>query len=363
MMTNRENTKKIMVGNVQIGNNDKVVIQSMCNTKTKDIKETIAQINALEKAGAQIVRLAILDMEDAKAITKIKKGTNIPLVADIHFDYLLALESIKNGIDKIRINPGNIGDIDKIKQVVEACKAKKIPIRIGVNAGSLEKEVLSEYNYPCAEALVASARKHVKILEDLDFYDICISLKASDILMGIEAYELAAREFKYPLHLGITEAGTKFSGTIKSVAGLAPLLKQGIGSTIRISLSTDPVDEIKVCLELLKNFHLASNVPTIISCPTCGRLQYEMFDIVDEIEDYLANRSSNIKVAIMGCGVNGPGEAKIADVGIAGGKDGGVLFRKGKVIKPVKQKDIVPVLKKEIDQFIKDEKLRKKDSA
>lgn len=360
MITNRQNTKKIMVGDVQIGNSDKVVIQSMCNTKTKDIKKTVSQINELQRAGAQIVRLAVLDMEDAQAIKVIKKETDVPLVADIHFDYLLALEAIKNGIDKIRINPGNIGDLDKVKQVVEACKKKKIPIRIGVNAGSLEKEILTEYNYPCAEALVASAKKHVKILEDLDFYDICISLKASDVLMSIEAYELAAREFDYPLHLGITEAGTKFGGTIKSVAGLAPLLKQGIGSTIRISLSADPVEEIKVCLALLKDFHLAVDVPTIIACPTCGRLQYEMFDIVDEIEDYLADKKSDITVAIMGCGVNGPGEAKIADIGIAGGKDGGVLFKKGKIVKPVRQEEIVDVLKQEIDQFLKDEQLRKK---
>lgn len=363
MITNRVNTKKIMVGNVQIGNNDKVVIQSMCNTTTKDIKKTVAQINALHNAGAQIVRIAVLDMEDAQAIKEIKEQTHIPLVADIHFNYLLALEAIKNGIDKIRINPGNIGDTDKVKQVVDACKEKNIPIRIGVNAGSLEKDILDEYNYACAEALVASAKKHVKILEDLDFYDICISLKASDVLMSIEAYELAAREFDYPLHLGITEAGTKFNGTIKSVAGLAPLLKQGIGSTIRISLSADPLEEIKVCLQLLKSFHLASDVPVLVSCPTCGRLQYDMFPIVDEIEQYLTNIKSDVKVAIMGCAVNGPGEAKSADIGFAGAKDGGILFKKGEIIRPVQQDEIISVLKHEIDEFVEEEKLRKKDSA
>lgn len=355
-MYTREQTKMIKVGNVVIGHENKVIIQSMTNTKTKDIDNTIKQINELEEAGCQIVRLAILDMEDAKAIIDIKNKTNIPLVADIHFDYKLALEVIKNGIDKIRINPGNIGSDDKIKMVVEACKEKQIPIRIGVNAGSLEKEILDQYQYPCAAALVASAKKHVEILERFDFYDICISLKASDALMSIEAYEMAAKEFVYPLHLGITEAGTKYAGTIKSVAGIAPLLHQKIGNTIRISLSTNPVEEIKVCKELLKNFQLASNIPTIVSCPTCGRLQYDMFEVVNEIETYLENVKSDIHVAIMGCGVNGPGEAKNADIGIAGGIDAGVLFKKGKVIKSVKQEDMVKVLKEEIDLILKENK-------
>lgn len=354
-MFTRENTRPIYVGGIQIGGNDKIIIQSMTNTKTKDIEASIMQINQLSEAGCQIVRLAVLDMEDAKAIKEIKNAVNVPLVADIHFNYLLALQAIESGIDKIRINPGNIGSIDKIKAVVDACKAKNIPIRIGVNAGSLEKEILDEYQYPCAQAMVASAKKHIQILEDLDFYDIALSLKASDILLTMQAYELAAKEFNYPLHLGVTEAGSKFSGTIKSVAGLAPLIKEGIGSTIRISLSTDPVEEIPVCKELLKSFHLAFNIPTLVSCPTCGRLQYEMFKVSEEIERYLQDKKSNIHVAIMGCPVNGPGEAKMADIGLAGGKDGGILFKKGEIIKTIHQDEMIDELKKEIDLFIENE--------
>ena len=356
-MNKRIKTRAIMVGNVQIGGNDKIIIQSMCNTKTKDIEATIKQINDLANLGCEIVRVAVLDMEDAKAIKEIKKAISIPLVADIHFDYRLALEAIASGIDKIRINPGNIGSIDKVEAVVKACLEKKIPIRIGVNAGSLEADILEKYSYPCAKAMIESAKRHIEILEDLNFYDICISLKASDILLAMEAYELAAQEFAYPLHLGITEAGTKEAGTIKSVAGLAPLIHQGIGSTIRISLSTDPLAEIGVAKELLKNYRLANNIPTIISCPTCGRLQYDMFEIVNEIEAYLKDKKSNIHVAIMGCGVNGPGEAKAADLGIAGGKDAGVLFKKGEIIKKVNQEDMVSELKKEIASFINEEKI------
>lgn len=358
-MITREKTRPIFVGDIQIGGNDKIIIQSMTNTKTKDIQASIKQIKQLSEAGCQIVRLAVLDMEDAKAIKEIKKAVDIPLVADIHFNYLLALEAINSGIDKIRINPGNIGSTDKIKAVVDACKAKNIPIRIGINAGSLEKDILDVYQYPCAQAMIASARKHIKILEDLDFYDIALSLKASDILLCIEAYELAAQEFIYPLHLGITEAGSKFSGTIKSVAGLAPLIKEGIGSTIRISLSTNPVEEIPVCQELLKSFHLAFNIPTLVSCPTCGRLQYEMFGIIEEIEKYLQDKKSNIHIAIMGCPVNGPGEAKMADIGLAGGKDGGILFKKGEIIKTIHQDEMIEELKKEIDLFILEENLHK----
>ncbi|MEG0283607.1 MAG: flavodoxin-dependent (E)-4-hydroxy-3-methylbut-2-enyl-diphosphate synthase [Erysipelotrichales bacterium] len=356
-MYHRLDTRKVMVGDLVIGSENKIVIQSMCNTKTKDIQATIKQINDLADKGCQLVRVAVLDMEDAKAIKDIKENISIPLVADIHFDYRLALEVMDNGIDKIRINPGNIGSIDKVELVVNKAKEKKIPIRIGVNAGSLEKEILDEYDYPCAQAMVASAQKHVKILEDLDFYDIVISLKASDILLSLEAYKLAAKTFKYPLHLGITEAGTKFGGTIKSVAGLAPLIDLGIGSTIRISLSSDPLDEIDVAKELLKSFHLAHNIPTLVSCPTCGRLQYEMFSVVNEIEDYLKDKKTNLHVAIMGCGVNGPGEAKAADIGIAGGKESAVLFKKGEIVKTIKQDEMVKVLKEEIDDFIKNENI------
>ena len=273
-MINRNNTRKIMVGNIQIGGNNEVVIQSMTNTKTKDVESTVNQILELEKNGCEIIRVACPDIEDAKAIKEIKKQIHIPIVADIHFDYRIALEAVKAGVDKIRINPGNIGSKERIKLVVDACKEKKIPIRIGVNAGSLEKDLLEKYGRPTPEAIVESAKRHVEILEDLDFYDICISLKASDLDMCIKAYEIAAEDFNYPLHLGVTEAGTKFGGTIKSSIGMGILLREGIGNTIRVSLSDDPIKEIKVAKEILKDCNLYKS-PTLIACPTCGRIQYD----------------------------------------------------------------------------------------
>lgn len=359
-MYKRSETRPIMVGNVQIGGNNEVIIQSMTNTKTHDVEASVKQILALEKAGVQVVRVACLTIEDANAIKSIKQQVNVPIVADIHFDYRIALAAIEAGVDKIRINPGNIGDDEKVFQVVQACKKRKIPIRIGVNAGSLEKHLLDEYGYPCAKAMVASAKYHVDLLEKMDFFDICLSLKASDLNLAIEAYQLAAKTFKYPLHLGITEAGTKFSGTIKSVAGLSILLYQEIGSTIRISLSTDPCEEIKVARELLKNFSLANNIPTLIACPTCGRLQYEMFDVVNEIEQFLESIEHNIHVAIMGCPVNGPGEAKQADIGVAGGNKQAILFKKGEIIKTVKQEDIVQELKLAINELVLEIEKKKK---
>jgi len=314
----RTNTKQILVGNVKIGGQNKVVIQSMTNTKTKDIKSTVEQINLLEKAGCEIIRVACLDIEDAKAIKQIKEQINIPIVADIHFDYKIALEAINSGVNKIRINPGNIGDKEKIKKVVESCRQNRIPIRIGVNAGSLEKDLLEKYGKPTAEAMVESAKRHVKILEELEFYDIAISLKASNLDLCIEAYQKASKEFNYPLHLGITEAGTEFGGTIKSSIGLGILLKQGIGDTLRVSLSDDPVKEIKVAKEILKNCDLYSGVPTLVACPTCGRTQIDLIPIAKEMEHFLQNINSDITVAVMGCAVNGPGEAREADIGIAG---------------------------------------------
>lgn len=314
----RTQTRPIIVGNVKIGGQNKVVIQSMTNTKTKDVESTVKQIKELEKVGCEIIRVACLDLEDAKAIKEIKKQINIPIVADIHFDYKIALEAINSGVNKIRINPGNIGDKEKVRKVVEACRKNNIPIRIGVNAGSLEKELLEKYGKPTAEAMVESAKRHVKILEELEFYDIAISLKASNLDLCIEAYEKASKEFKYPLHLGITEAGTEFSGTIKSSIGLGILLKQGIGDTIRVSLSDDPVTEIKVAKEILKNCNLYSGVPTLVSCPTCGRTQIDLIPIAKEIEEFLQTINSDITVAVMGCAVNGPGEAREADIGIAG---------------------------------------------
>lgn len=347
-MYKRTETKPIYVGNVKIGGQDKVVIQSMCNTKTKDIKSTVEQIIRLENAGCEIVRVACLDIEDAKAIKEIKKEIHIPIVADIHFDYRIALEAIESGVDKIRINPGNIGSEEKIKAVVEACKNKKIPIRIGVNAGSLEKDILEKYGKPCSDGMIESAKRHVKILENLNFKDIAISLKASNLDMCAEAYEKAAKEFIYPLHLGITEAGTAFSGTIKSSIGLGIMLREGIGDTIRVSLSDDPVEEIAVCKEILKNCNLYKNSPKLISCPTCGRIAYDLIPIAKEIEKFLQTLNADITVAIMGCAVNGPGEAREADIGIAGGNKEGVLFKKGKIIKKIKQEEIVETLKKEI---------------
>ncbi len=349
---NRLNTRKIMVGNIQIGRENNVSIQSMCNTKTKDVEATVNQILDLEKAGCEIIRVACLDLEDAKSIKQIKERIHIPIVADIHFDYKIALEAINAGVDKVRINPGNIGSKEKVQAVVYECKNKKIPIRIGVNAGSLENDLLEKFGKPTAEAMVESAKRHVKILEELDFNDIVISLKASDLDLCIKAYELASESFDYPLHLGITEAGTEFSGTIKSSIGLGVLLRKGIGNTIRVSLSDNPIKEIKVAKEILKDCNLYKKNPTLIACPTCGRTQIELIPIAKEIEEFLQTIESNIKVAVMGCVVNGPGEAKEADIGIAGGKNEAVLFKKGEVIKRIPQEQIISVLKDEILKII-----------
>ncbi len=290
----------------------------MTNTFTKDVKATVKQILDLEKAGCEIIRVACLDIEDAKAIKEIKKEIHIPIVADIHFDYKIALEAIKSGVDKLRINPGNIGGKDRVEAVVNACKERNIPIRIGVNSGSIEKEILEKYNgKPTAEGMLESALKHIKILEDLDFYDICVSLKASNLDLCIEAYEKASKAFDYPLHIGITEAGTVFSGTIKSSIGLGVLLREGIGNTLRVSLSDNPIEEIKVAKEILKNCGLYHKSPTLISCPTCGRTQIDLIPIAKEVENFLQGIEKDIKVAVMGCAVNGPGEAREADIGIA----------------------------------------------
>lgn len=350
----REETRSVQVGNLTIGGNNHVVIQSMCNTKTKNVEATIKQINALEQAGCELVRVAVFDKEDAYAIKEIKKGIHIPLVADIHFDYKLALIAIESGIDKVRINPGNIGSIEKVKAVVDACKEKHIPIRIGVNGGSLEKEILEKYGEPTPEGMVESAMKHVKILEDLDFHDIVISLKSSNTMLTIKAYELASKTFPYPLHVGVTEAGTALGGTIKSSLGIGTLLYEGIGNTIRVSLSDDPVEEIKVAKILLKELGLLKGVPTLVSCPTCGRIQYDLIPIAKEMEDFLKDIHLDITVAIMGCAVNGPGEARHADIGIAGGVGEGLLIKHGEIIKRVKQEDMVQTLKDEILKMVEE---------
>ncbi len=345
-MLQRENTRPLKIGPLQLGGNNKVYIQSMTNTYTKDVEATVKQIKMLENAGCEIIRVAVLDMVDAKAIKEIKKQISIPLVADIHFDYRLALESIKSGVDKIRLNPGNIPKREHVEEVVKACKERNIPIRIGVNSGSLPDRA-----EPTPELMVETARQHVEILESMDFYDIALSLKATDMNLMIETYKLAAKTFNYPLHLGVTEAGTAFSGGIKSAMGIGILLHEGIGNTIRVSLTDNPILEIQAAKEILKNLGLKDKVPNLISCPTCGRIQYDMIDIAKRIEAYLLKINKTINVAIMGCAVNGPGEAKHADIGVAGGKGEAILFRKGKIIKKIKEAEVYDELIKEIDNF------------
>lgn len=344
----RNQTRSVMVGDIQIGGNDNVVIQSMTTTKPSDVDKTVEQINRLVEAGCQIVRVSCPTIEDAKAIKEIKKQVSCPIVADIHFNYLIALEAIEAGVDKIRINPGNIGNDERVEAVVNACKEKHIPIRIGVNAGSLEKHILEKYGYPTWEGMIESAKYHVDLLEKLDFHDIVISLKASSLDMAIKAYEEASEMFDYPLHVGITESGTGFGGTIKSSIGIGILLHQGIGNTIRVSISEDPVEEIKVAREILKDLNLITDMPTLISCPTCGRIAVDMFPIVHEIEDFLQTIKAPIKVSVLGCAVNGPGEAKEADIGIACARGEGLLFRHGVQIEKVKEELLVDRLKAEI---------------
>lgn len=327
-------------------------VQSMCNTDTRDVASTVAQILELEKAGCEIVRVAILDMEAAKAIGKIKKQIHIPLVADIHFDYKLALEVIAQGIDKVRINPGNIGSEDKIKAVVMACKKNKIPIRIGINGGSLEKDILKKYkDKVTAEGMVESAMRHIKILEKYKFKDILVSLKASDIERTVEAYRLLSRKVDYPLHIGVTEAGTIFRGTVMSSIGLGILLYDGIGATLRVSLTASPVEEMKVAWEILKSLKLRKKGVTVTSCPTCGRTQIDLIGLANKVEQAVRDIDKDIHIAVMGCVVNGPGEAREADIGVAGGKGMGAIFAKGKVIKSVKEKDILSALLEEIEKL------------
>ena len=347
-MFTRTQTRKIKVKNLTIGGQNQCIIQSMTNTKTRDVEATVAQCQRLMKAGCQIIRVAITCVEDAQAIAEIKKQIDCPIVADIHFDYKLALACIEAGVDKIRINPGNIGSIENVKKVVEKCKERNIPIRIGINSGSIEKEIIEKYGKVTAEGMLESAQKHIDILESLDFYDTCLSFKASDVMLTIQAYRLAAQRWNYPLHLGVTEAGTLFGSTVKSSAALGTLLADGIGDTIRVSISAEPEDEIKVCKRILKCFDLIDNMPELVSCPTCGRIQYNSLAIIPEIEDFLETIHANIKVAIMGCAVNGPGEAREADIAIAGGKDEGLLIKKGQIIRKVPQSEMVQVLKEEI---------------
>ena len=328
----RESTKQISVGGVRIGGGAPVSVQTMCSTKTWDVEATVAQIRAMQAAGADIVRIAIPDMEAAKAVSAIKEQTSVPLVADIHFDYRLALEAAARGIDKIRINPGNIGAPENVKAVAEACRQRHIPIRIGVNAGSLEKRLLEKYGHPCAEAMVESARGHVELLNRYDFDDICLSLKTSSVPLTVESYRLAAEVFDYPLHLGVTETGTEWNGTIQSAVGIGTLLCEGIGNTIRVSLTADPVREVSAGIAIVKAAGLRPGGVKFVSCPTCGRTEIDLISLASEVEARVKDMKRDITVAVMGCVVNGPGEAREADYGIAGGKGKGLLFKKGEVL-------------------------------
>ena len=328
----REQTREIAVRGLKIGGQAPVTVQSMCNTKTWDVESTLKQICAFQAAGCDIVRLAVPDVRSAEALSAIREGTEMPLVADIHFDYKLALMAAERGIDKIRINPGNIGGEEHVKAVAEACRTREIPIRIGVNAGSLEKKLLEKYGHPCPEAMVESARSHARMLEKYDFGDICLSLKTSSVPLTIASYRLAAETFDYPLHLGVTETGTEYNGTIQSAVGIGTLLCEGIGNTIRVSLTADPVKEVTAGIAILKAAGLRKGGVKFVSCPTCGRTEIDLIGLATEVEKRVAGMNRDITVAVMGCVVNGPGEAREADYGIAGGVDRGLIFKKGEVV-------------------------------
>ncbi|MCQ2557795.1 MAG: flavodoxin-dependent (E)-4-hydroxy-3-methylbut-2-enyl-diphosphate synthase [Oscillospiraceae bacterium] len=350
-MNYRQNTNQIKVGGILVGGGAPVSVQSMCNTKTWDVEASVNQIRRFRAAGCDIVRLAIPDMESAKAISSIKEQVpDVPLVADIHFDYRLALEVAQRGIDKIRINPGNIGGEDRVKAVADACRQRNIPIRIGVNAGSLEKSLLEKYGHPCAEALIESAEGHAALLNKFDFDDICISMKSSSVLLTVEAYRLAAERFRWPLHLGVTETGTSWNGSIQSAVGIGTLLNEGIGDTIRVSLTADPVEEVKTGIAILKACGLKKGGVRFISCPTCGRTEIDLISLAEKVEGLVSGINRDITVAVMGCVVNGPGEAREADYGIAGGKDRGLIFKKGEVVGTWPYESLCDVLMKMIEE-------------
>lgn len=347
----RENTKVIQIGNRKIGGGNPIAIQSMTNTKTEDVEATVAQIEELTKAGCEIIRCAVPTMEAAKALGEIKKRISIPLVADIHFDYRLAIAAMEHGADKIRINPGNIGSKENIKAVVEKAKEKNIPIRVGVNSGSLEKEYLEKYGKVTAQGIVESAMAKVKMIEEFDYHNLVISIKSSNVPMCIEAHQELAKATNYPIHIGITESGTLFSGTIKSSVGLGILLYQGIGDTMRVSLTGNPVEEIKAAKMMLKSLGLRKGGIEIVSCPTCGRTQIDLIGLANAVEEMTADFDLNIKVAVMGCVVNGPGEAKEADIGVAGGKGEGLIIKKGEIIRKVKEEELLHTLRYELENW------------
>src|SRR5512143_892002 len=352
----RKKTRQISLGRIKIGGGAPVAVQSMCNTDTRDAEATLSQIRLLEAAGCEIVRLAVPDEEAAQSLGRIRKGTAISLVADIHFDYRFALEAVRQGVDGLRINPGNIGGKEKVAEVVRACSDKGIPIRIGVNAGSLEKHLLEKSGHPTPEAIVESAFGHIRILEDMNFTDLKVSLKASDVMTTVAAYRLFSEKSDYPLHIGISEAGTLFSGTIKSSVGLGILLSGGIGDTLRVSLTADPVEEVRVAYGILKALKIRQRGVNLISCPTCGRTEIDIIGLAEEVERRLAHIKEPLTVAVIGCAVNGPGEAREADIGIAGGKGTGLLFKHGESIKKFPESELADVLVAEVEKIILERK-------
>ena len=347
-MYTREQTKIVQIGDRFIGGGNSVLIQSMTNTKTEDVKATVAQIKELTQAGCEIIRCAVPTMEAAKALSQIKEQISIPLVADIHFDYKLAIAAIENGADKIRINPGNIGVPEKVKAVVEKAKEYNIPIRVGVNSGSLEKEIIKEYGGVTAEGLAKSAINQMRLIEDIGYDNLVLSIKSSDVMMCAKAHELVAAKTNYPLHVGITEAGTLYSGNIKSAVGLGVILSKGIGDTIRVSLSSNPAEEIKSAKLILKTLGLRKGGIDVVSCPTCGRTEIDLINLAEQVEDMVQDIKLDIKVAVMGCIVNGPGEAREADIGIAGGKGEGILMRKGQVVQKLPESELLDALREEL---------------
>ena len=350
-MTYRENTRKVKIGNVTIGGGSPVAIQSMTNTKTQDVKATVSQILTLQKAGCEIIRCAVPDMEAAEAVKQIKKEIEIPLVADIHFDYRLAIAAMEAGADKIRINPGNIGSAQKIRAVADCAKERQIPIRVGVNSGSLEKEIIEKYGGVTAQGLVESALDKIHLIEDTGYDNLVVSIKSSDVILCAQAHEIIAEKTDHPLHVGITESGTLLSGNIKSACGLGIILYRGIGDTIRVSLTGDPLEEVKSAKKLLRILGLRTGGITVISCPTCGRTQIDLIGLANEVEDMAAGYDLDLNVAVMGCPVNGPGEAKEADLGIAGGKGCGLVIKKGEIIKKVPEDKLLSALKYELDNW------------
>jgi (E)-4-hydroxy-3-methylbut-2-enyl-diphosphate synthase len=351
---NRNQTRRVRVGQVIIGGGAPVSVQSMTTTDTRDVDATVAQIRALQAAGCEIVRVAVPDKAAAAALTRIKAQMQVPLVADIHFDYRLALLALEAGVDKLRLNPGNIGEADRVRTVAREARDRGVPIRVGANVGSISKEMLRKYGEPCADALVESALDEIKILEDLDFHDIVISVKASDVEMALQAYEKISATARYPLHVGITEAGTTWAGTVKSSVGLGAILSRGIGDTIRVSLAADPVEEVKVGFEVLKSLGLRMRGPILVACPSCGRADVDIVALAEEVERRLQQYPVAVKVAVMGCAVNGPGEARMADLGVAAGKGMGLIFRKGKIVASLPEAGLLEGLMKEVEAVVRE---------